>query len=49
MPRICPPGSAADRACDGVPKRAEIDILGCTAGDIAADGACHDLDDEVDE
>jgi len=27
MPRILPPGAAADRTCNGVSKRAEIDVL----------------------
>src|SRR5450631_4615863 len=37
--------AATNRACDGVPERTEIDILGCARGDVSADGAADDLYD----
>jgi len=43
------PGPAANGAGDGVPKGAEIDVFGCVAGDIAADRATDDLNDQIDE
>ena len=49
IPRICPPGAAADRTRDGVSKGSEIDILGHAGGDIAAYGATDNLDNQIDE
>ena len=42
-------GAAADGARERVAERAEIDVLGRPRGDIAADGAADDLNEQVDE
>src|SRR5713101_9816353 len=41
--------AATHRTCDGVSKRAEIDILSCARGDISAYGTADDLYDQINE
>jgi len=43
------PDAAADRTRDGISDCTEIDILGRSRGNISADGAADELDDQIDE
>ncbi len=49
MPKDLSTNAAADGTRDGISKRTEIDILGGAGGNISADGAANDLDDQIDE